>query len=108
MTGRVVDGTVESPLGPLPTARLGGHDGAAGEIELLVRPDDLEATRADIPETNGQVTDRRYTGHIFIYRVELDNGDVVGCQHNHAEDFEIGERVRVDLGAEHPLAWFPA
>jgi iron(III) transport system ATP-binding protein len=70
-------------------------------------PDDLVAHSAAIPETNGQVTERQYTGPIFIYRVELDDGTVVGCQHNHAEDFDVGERVRVDIDAQHPLAWYP-
>jgi len=108
VSGRVEGDHVETPLGTLQLDRLEDPPADGDTIDVLVRPDDLEARLADIPATNGQVTDRRYMGPIFIYRVELDNGDVVGCQHNHVEDFEVGERVRVDLEAEHPLAWYPA
>ena len=108
LDGAVRDGEVETPLGRLPAEGLQDPPTDGTDLSLLARPDDLGVTAADIPETNGQVTGRQYTGPIFIYEVELDDGTVVGCQHNHVEDFEVGERVRVELDAGHPLAWFPA
>jgi iron(III) transport system ATP-binding protein len=85
------------------------YEGAA--VDVLVRPDDLRATPAEGAgdgEGNGRIVGRRYTGPAFVYRVELDCGDVVFCQHNHATELDIGERVRVDLVADHTLAWYPA
>jgi len=105
--GEVDAEAVRTPLGTFDRGQLRDPPDDGAEISVLARPDDLIARSADIPETNGQVTERQYTGPIFIYRVELDDGTVVGCQHNHAEDFDVGERVRVDLDAQHPLAWYP-
>ena len=105
--GRVEGDEVETPLGRLPTDRLRDPPGNGTDVSILARPDDLEVRATDIPETNGQVTGRQYTGPIFIYEVELDDGTVVGCQHNHVEDYEVGERVRVDIDTRHPLAWYP-
>jgi iron(III) transport system ATP-binding protein len=53
------------------------------------------------------VIHRRYLGPTVLYRVQLDNGDVVGCMHNHADRVSLGDHVRVRLAADHDLAWFP-
>ena len=108
LVGDVEGGAVETPLGRLAADRLRDPPVDGTDVAVLARPDDLVVTSAEIPETNGQVTGRQYTGPIFIYQVELDDGTEVGCQHNHVEDFEVGERVRVELDAGHPLAWYPA
>jgi len=76
-------------------------------VDVLVRPDDLRATPAPESEANGEIVHRQYSGPSFVYRVELDEGDVVHCQHNHTTDLDIGQRVRVDLVADHSLAWYP-
>lgn len=77
-------------------------------IDVMVRPDDVIATPHDTAsETNGIVTYRRYLGPSVLYRIELDNGDVVECMHNHTDDISLDERVRVELPATHELAWFP-
>jgi iron(III) transport system ATP-binding protein len=94
------------------------YDGAA--VDVLVRPDDLAATPIEgtaggevtpdggDPPGDGRIVTREYTGPSFVYGVELDSGELVHCQHNHAAEFEIGQRVGVDLTADHTLAWFPA
>ncbi len=77
-------------------------------VDVMVRPDDVIAQPVDdAAEANGTVTYRRYLGPTVLYRVELENGDVVECMHNHSEDIELDEAVRVSLPATHPLAWFP-
>jgi len=105
--GRIEGDGVDTPLGRLATDDLIDPPEAGTRLSILARPDDLAVRVADIPETNGQVTGRQYTGPIFIYEVELDDGTVVGCQHNHVAEYEVGERVRVDIDARHPLAWYP-
>ncbi|MFB6105642.1 MAG: ABC transporter ATP-binding protein [Halobacteriaceae archaeon] len=109
VSGRLDEGIIETGLGTLHAGMLDGisaeYDGAA--VDVLARPDDLRATPADEGEGNGRIVHRQYTGPAFVYRVELDSGDVVHCQHNHATEFELDQRVRVDLVADHTLAWYP-
>ena len=109
LTGYVHDGVLKTGLGAFDAMTLDGYteqyEGIA--VDVLVRPDDLRAGRAADEQTDGEVTSRQYVGPSFIYRVDLDSGDTVHCLHNHVEDFELGERVAVDLVADHPLAWYP-
>jgi iron(III) transport system ATP-binding protein len=108
VTGRLADSQLETPLGALATDRLrdGGPDHYGTNVDVLVRPDDLHATLADGSAANGQIVYRQYTGPSFVYRIELDSGDVVHCEQNHVERFDLGEKVRVELTADHSLAWF--
>ena len=77
-------------------------------LDIMVRPDDVIARPVgNEDEGNGIVTYRRYLGPTVLYRVELDTGDIVECMHNHAEEINLDERVRVELPATHQLAWFP-
>ncbi|WP_415381774.1 ABC transporter ATP-binding protein [Halosimplex sp. TS25] len=124
VSGELASGAVETDLGTLPVDVIEGlgpeYDGAL--IDVMVRPDDLVATPADedpghetatsadadADSGNGEIVHRQYTGPSFVYQVELDGGDVVYCEHNHADDLALDQRVRVDLRVDHPLAWFPA
>jgi len=109
LTSYVHGGTLTTGLGRFDAETLDGYtteyEGIA--VDVLVRPDDLRAGRAADEQTDGEVVSRQYVGPSFIYRVDLDSGDTVHCLHNHVEDFELGERVAVDLVADHPLAWYP-
>jgi iron(III) transport system ATP-binding protein len=109
LMGRVRGDIVETPLGTLPTGNINGpveaYDGA--RIDVLVRPDDLEATPTAEASADGHVVNRQYNGPAFIYRVELLGGEVVRCHHNHVRTFEHGQPVAVDIVADHPLAWYP-
>jgi len=73
---------------------------------VLVRPDDLRVSPTTTDEADGTITRRQYQGPSFIYRVETDSGDTIQCLHGHTEVFDIGESVRVELVANHPLVWF--
>jgi len=112
LTGRLAENHIDTGLGTLSADLLQGlsseYDGA--RIDVLVRPDDLRATPCDDDRRtgNGTLVGRQYTGPSFVYAVELDTGDVVHCEHNHSTDHELGERVTVDLVADHTLAWYPA
>jgi iron(III) transport system ATP-binding protein len=109
LTGRVRGDIVETTLDTLSTDRINGplsaYDGA--QIDVLVRPDDLEATPVDEEMADGHIVHRQYNGPNFVYRVELNGGGVVRCLHNHVETFEHGQPVAVEITAEHPLAWYP-
>jgi len=110
LRGQVYGDTVETVLGSLETAQLNGpvsaYDGA--EIDVLVRPDDLEAVPTNEATANGKIIHRQYNGPTFVYRVELTNGSTVRCLHNHVETFEHGQSVTVSIAADHELAWYPA
>ncbi len=105
-----VTNRLETGLGSFDPELLNGpieaYDGAM--IDVLVRPDDLQAMPSTEPKADGYVVHRQYNGPNFIYRVELHSGDVVHCMHNHVETFEAGQPVEVDLAADHELAWYPA
>jgi len=109
VTGRVRGDTVETELGPLDTTQLNGpvsaYEGA--EIDVLVRPDDLEATPTAEATADGHIVNRQYNGPTFVYQVELAGGSAVRCLHNHAETFEHGQPVAVAIAADHALAWYP-
>ena len=110
VSGHLRRGAVETEIGTVDAAVVEGlgdeYEGA--EVDVLVRPDDLEATPADRPEAHGRIVERQYTGPSFVYSVELESGAVVYCEHNHADDLDLDQDVRVDLSVDHPLAWFPA
>ncbi|MFB6299327.1 MAG: ABC transporter ATP-binding protein [Halobacteriales archaeon] len=106
-----IDGEdVRTALGTFDRELLKGitdaYDGA--DVDILVRPDDLEAAPADVEEADGRVIYRQYTGPTFVYRVELGNGDVIRAMHSHEVEFEVGQPVTVELIADHSLAWYPA
>ncbi|MFB6070219.1 MAG: ABC transporter ATP-binding protein [Halanaeroarchaeum sp.] len=109
LSGAVVGDVVQTVIGEIDRSVLEGLDDAyvGADVDVLVRPDDLRI-RDPADEGLGEIVRRQYTGPSFIYHVELDNGDEVRCLHNHDDVFEVGERVDVDLVADHGLAWYPA
>jgi len=99
----------ETTIGTFDTERLKGplDEYVGARIDVLVRPDDLRVTPANNEVADGEIVSRSYSGPSFVYRVELANGDVVRCLHNHAERFELEASVEVDPVADHPLSWYP-
>jgi len=109
LSGYLSGDTVHTDVGEIPRESIHGlaeaYDGT--KLDVLVRPDDVVAAP---PEDggNGEVIYRQYLGPTVLYRVELDNDDVVECMHNHTDQVAVGERVAVEVVADHDLAWFPA
>ncbi|MFB6220332.1 MAG: ABC transporter ATP-binding protein [Halolamina sp.] len=110
LPGQVGETTVETHIGSYSRELLEGisDEYVGAMVDVLVRPDDLRLTPVEEREADGTVIRRQYTGPSFVYHVELNDGTVVRCLHNHAEVFETGEPVRVRLVADHTLAWYPA
>jgi iron(III) transport system ATP-binding protein len=100
---------IETGLGCVDASDLAGpidaYDGS--HVQILVRPDDLRVTPVPEAEADGRIVRRQYNGPTFVYRVELGSDDVVHCMHNHVEEYDVGRPVRVDLTADHQLAWYP-
>nr|WP_277555978.1 ABC transporter ATP-binding protein [Halobaculum sp. YSMS11] len=110
LPAHVTADAIETSVGSYDRDLLKGlGDGYAGSrVDVLVRPDDLRAAAVGEGDADGHVVRRQYTGPSFVYHVELTDGTVVRCLHNHTEDFEVGEPVAVTLVADHALAWYPA
>ena len=111
LSGYVHGDEVETGVGAVDRSMIHGLAGEyeGSRIDVLVRPDDIQARPLAPDEVaNGRVVYRRYLGPTILYRVELDNGDILECMHNHPDQVDLDESVRVDLTADHDLAWFPA
>lgn len=100
--GRLIDSHVETSLGQVPATPI---DGAAGKVELLLRPDDLSITPAVGPG-NGTVAWARYEGAYWLYGVVLDDGPELQVRTNHESRFEPGARVGIEVITHHALAAF--
>ncbi|EMA50430.1 MULTISPECIES: ABC transporter ATP-binding protein [Halococcus] len=119
LSGRVEETGVHTGIGTFDTATLQGltEEYTGTDIDVLVRPDDLEAVPVEEREGSGdgdgdagdgRIVHRQYTGSSFVYRVELDTGDVIHCEHNHTTDIRLDRRVEIAFDADHTLAWYPA
>lgn len=107
--GYVHGDEVTTGFGTVPREHIHGlsdeYDRA--NVDLLMRPDDVRAVPAD-GEGDGRIRTRRYLGPTILYEIELDDGATVECMHNHDESIPLDREVRLELEADHDLAWFPA
>ncbi|KDS90821.1 sugar ABC transporter [Halorubrum saccharovorum] len=109
LEGHLRDGKVETGIGRFDAVTLEGYDTVydGAPVDVLIRPDDLRASPASPELADGTIVSRQYVGPSFVYRVELESGEVVHCLHNHVEEFDLDEPVSLELTAAHPLAWYP-
>jgi iron(III) transport system ATP-binding protein len=108
LPGYVTGDEVSTGLGPVPRDQIHGlaEEYDRTRIDVLVRPDDIRATPAD-GEGDGVVRTRRYLGPTILYEVSVHDGTTVQCMHNHDESMPLDSEVRLELEADHELAWFP-
>lgn len=100
--GQINGNHVSTSLGDVPATAV---DGAAGEVELLLRPDDLSIGAAVGPG-NAEVSWARYEGAYWLYGVALDGGPQLQIRTSHENRFGIGDRVGVEVTTTHALAAF--
>jgi iron(III) transport system ATP-binding protein len=109
LSGYLSGDAVHTEVGEIPRESIHGlaeaYEGT--KLDVLVRPDDVAAQPATAEVAEGEVVYRQYLGPTVLYRVELENGDVVECMHNHTDQVEVGASVTVEVTADHELAWFP-
>jgi len=108
LPGYVHGDEVTTGLGPVSREQINGLAGTYDRtrIDVLVRPDDIRAVPVE-GEADGRVVSRRYLGPTILYEVRLDDDTAVQCMHNHDESIPLDETVRIELDADHELAWFP-
>ncbi|HWA39797.1 MAG TPA: ABC transporter ATP-binding protein [Burkholderiales bacterium] len=93
---------IEIELGVLP--RAGAREGA-GELEVLLRPDDV--VHDDAAPTRAEVLHKAFRGAEILYTLRLESGRkvlaLVPSHHNHA----LGERIGIRLDVDHVVAFRP-
>ena len=104
IAARLASGAKEATtsLGPAPCIPV---NGAGGEVDLLLRPDDLSLTPD--ADGNGEVEWARYEGGARLYAVTLADGTSLKVRVSHENRVEPGDRVRLAITTTHPLAVFP-
>jgi iron(III) transport system ATP-binding protein len=90
LSGRVVDGVVETSVGTFPANGASALDAA----QVLVRPELLELEPD--PAGAGEVVAREFRGHDVFYRVLLDGVELVS-QRPSTEVVPLGSRVSIRL-----------
>ncbi|CAN5177525.1 ABC transporter ATP-binding protein [soil metagenome] len=90
LTGRVVSGVVETPIG----AFAANGSSSAATAEVLIRPELLELELD--PDGDAEVVAREFRGHDVFYRVRV-NGLEVVSQRPSTEVVPLGARVSVRL-----------
>lgn len=104
LPGRLEHDRVITCLGMAPATPI---DSANGEVDLLVRPDDLSLRPVTESESgNGRVVWVRYEGGARLYAVNLDDDTLVKVRVSHENRVEPGARVQLAIITTHPLAAF--
>lgn len=102
LPGRLEQGVVTTALGTAPGTPV---DGASGEVDLLLRPDDVSLESTD-SGSNGCVRWSRYEGGTCLYSVDTDEGVEVKVRVSHENRAAPGDRVKLAITTTHPLAVF--
>jgi len=102
LPGELQQSRVTTALGPAPGIPI---NGAAGEVDLLLRPDDLSLA----PSTtgNGVIDWVRYEGSSRLYAVRIAGGAQLRVRTSHEVQVGRGDRVQMAITTTHPLAAFP-
>ncbi|WOX06241.1 ABC transporter ATP-binding protein [Microbulbifer pacificus] len=92
---------VSTVLGPAPAIPI---DAAEGEVDLLLRPDDLSLVPSAIG--NGVIDWVRYEGCSRLYAVTVEGGAQLRVRTSHEVHGKPGDRVQMAITTTHPLAAF--
>jgi len=111
LPGQVQTGClIRTELGDL-DGLLAGPDGNAdgatcafsGEVDVLLRPDDV--VHVDASPMRAEVLNKAFRGAAFLYTLKLPSGQqvlsLVPSHHNHA----VGEQIGIQLAADHVVAF---
>ena len=72
-------------------------------VEILLRPDDI--IQSDDGVVSGEVTDKVFAGAATLYNLCLPKGGKVKAAFPSHLDFEVGDKVNLELTAEHLIAF---
>lgn len=95
-------GVITTELGELAGIRC-TEDGAAGKLDILIRPDDV--VHDDASPQQAKVLHKAFRGAEFLYTLALPSGQtvlaLVASHHDHA----IGENIGIRLELDHLIAF---
>ena len=77
---------------------------AGGGLEVMLRPDDLEALPDE--SADGVVINREFRGSFYLYWTRLPSGATLRCLGSHTTPLPVGVRVRVNLRPGHQVNCF--
>ena len=103
LPGHLAQGEVRTRLGSAPGAAV---NGASGDVDLLVRPDDVSLQPAAAQQGNGHIESVSYEGGSRLYGVRLEDGTRLMVRVSHEIRLQAGDRVQLALSSTHPLAAF--
>jgi iron(III) transport system ATP-binding protein len=100
------DGSMATPLGPVPVSDLTGRL-EPGSFTLLVRPEQVALRALDDggAGTAGEITAVEYYGHDVRYELLLDDGSSLAARTHPDRLFERGDRVAVHFDGSSTEAW---
>jgi iron(III) transport system ATP-binding protein len=104
LPARIISEGLETEAGILAQRMSLNGAGPGGDVEVLVRPDDLDVVA--MPDGAATIVDRHFVGAEIIYRVQLPSGRVLRARQPHTARLEPGARVSVRLAPGHALACF--
>ena len=103
LPGRIASGAVHTALGHHP---LAPGSPARGDVDLLLRPDDVGLCAAR--DGHGAIEWARYEGEMRLYGVRLGTGSLLKVRVNHELCLERGTSVEAWICASQPLHVFTA
>ncbi|WP_114416517.1 ABC transporter ATP-binding protein [Marinospirillum perlucidum] len=86
LSGKALGNFAETPLGPVHL-----HRASEGEVQLSLRPEDLQLTASNHPDA-ARVVDREFRGHDYLYVLEQEGVQYCAITPSH-DYFEIGSQV---------------
>ncbi|MCW8195275.1 ABC transporter ATP-binding protein [Proteobacteria bacterium 005FR1] len=101
LTGQLEGDVVHTSIGTAPATPV---NGAAGQVDLLVRPDDVSMELSSAG--NARIDHGRYEGGSRLYAVQMDEGPVMEVRVSHETRLKPGDRVSLRITTTHPLAAF--
>ncbi|MEM7009052.1 MAG: ABC transporter ATP-binding protein [Thermodesulfobacteriota bacterium] len=77
----------------------------SNELEIMVRPDDIEL-HTDTQRFNATIVSSIFQGGSYIYKVSMDSGETLHCLEHHAVQIPLGSRVLVSMSNHHKPLFF--
>jgi len=99
--GEYIDNTINSDIGSVSFLDTVNKTDV---LELMTRPDCLDCFPN--PEASNQIIRREFRGAFYLYTVKLHSGNTVRCLLSHTQEFDIGEKVDIQLRPDHSLLPF--
>jgi len=100
----LVNGSLYTELGSVNTSNHIINNNTSNRIEVMVRPDDVTIYPSE--NGNGKISGRIFQGGFNLYRITLDSGILVHSILMHTRNYQLGTKVKVELGSGHPLRCF--